>query len=126
MLQKFSELLSVYAEQGLYAALARKAANGQKRIPGVSFFNDVKTISTLMPYCDAMFIDKECASLLQEEPLRSRIQYETQVFSLATKDRFLEYLNGIKDSATKEHLDKVKEVYGETWHKPYKTMYMNE
>ena len=110
----------------LYTALARKAATGQKRIPNASFFDDVKTISALMPYCDAMFIDNECASLLREEPLRSRISYQTKVFSVNTKEEFLKYLDEIENGTPKGHFDKVKEVYGETWHKPYNTLYMND
>ncbi len=110
----------------LFTALARKAATGQKRIPNASFFDDVKTISALMPYCDAMFIDNECASLLREEPLKSRISYQTKVFSVNTKEEFLEYLDEIENGTPKAHFDKVKEVYGETWHKPYNTLYMND
>lgn len=110
----------------LFTALARKAATGQKRIPNSSFFDDVNTISTLMPYCDAIFIDNECASLLREEPLKSRISYQTKVFSVNTKEEFLKYLDEIENSTPKGHFDKVKEVYGETWHKPYHTLYMND
>lgn len=110
----------------LYAALARKAATGQRRIPSGSFFNDVTTISTLMPYCDAMFIDNECAALLKEEPLKTKIDYKAEIFSMATKEKFLEYLKSIKDSASQEYIDKIKEVYGETWLQPYTTLYINE
>ncbi|MEN3004730.1 hypothetical protein [Dehalobacterium formicoaceticum] len=110
----------------LYTALARKAAAGQKRIPKASFINDVKTISMLLPYCDAIFIDNECASLLREEDLKTRISsYKTKVFSLNTKEEFLKYLDEIEKGTPNSHFDKVKEVYGETWPKPYNTLYIN-
>lgn len=73
----------------MYAALARKAAAGQKKVPKASFFNDVRTISCLKPYYDAMIVDNECASLLNEEPLRTRITGGAKIFSLNTKEQFL-------------------------------------
>jgi hypothetical protein len=55
----------------LWAALARKAAvGGQRRAPTHGMMNDVKTVATVLPYCDAVFVDNELAGLLGEEPLR--------------------------------------------------------
>jgi len=45
--------------------------------------------------------------------------YPTKIFSLKNKDKFLEYLNSIKNDMSKEHLAKVIEVYGEDHLKPY-------
>ncbi|MDF2531099.1 MAG: hypothetical protein K0Q65_680 [Clostridia bacterium] len=109
----------------MYAALARKAVNGQKKAKA-SFFNDVRTISCLKPYCDAMFVDNECASLLNEEPLRTCITGGAKIFSLNTKEQFLEYLEEIIFTAPKEHIDKVEEVYGKRWRRPFTTMYHYE
>ncbi len=57
----------------LVAARARKAANGQRRPPSPGMWNDIVAISSFLPYCDAMFLDNECAALVAEEPLRTRL-----------------------------------------------------
>ena len=103
----------------LYAAMARRANKGKKEPPGRGFLNDIEVISTLLPYCDAMFIDNECRSLLLEKPLCDDISYSTKVFSLSNKEEFLEYLDQIKHSASEEHMKAVEEVYGSNWAKPY-------
>jgi len=104
----------------LYAAMTRRAAHqGRKKPPGRGFINDVKMISTLLPYCDAMFIDNECRNLLLEKPLCDDINYGTKVFSLSNKEEFLKYLDEIRQSASEEHMKAVKEVYGPNWEKPY-------
>lgn len=107
----------------LIAALARKAAAGQKTPPDVGMDYDIKIISTLLPYCDAMFIDNKCHAYLKEKPLCDEINYGTIVFSQNSKEEFLEYLSELEKNASKEHLDKVYEVYGKDWQKPYKTLY---
>ena len=107
----------------LYAALARRAASGRKRPPDRGMMSDIRIISVLLPYCDAMFIDNECRGLLCEEPLSGALDYGTTLFSTNNKERFLNYLDDIKSRASPEHLDKVKEVYGEDWEKPYTTLY---
>ncbi len=96
----------------LYAALARKAAAGQKAPPSRGMRIDVTMVSTLLPYCDAMFIDNECRGYLNEEPLRSDLKYKAAVFSINRSDDFLKYLDDIEKAASKDHLDKVTEVYG--------------
>lgn len=104
----------------LYTAMTRRAAHkGRKKPPGRGFLNDVKIISTLLPYCDAMFIDNECRSLLLEKPLCDDIKYDTKIFSLSNKEEFLEYLDQIRHSASEEHMKAVEEVYGSNWAKPY-------
>jgi len=108
----------------MYAALARRAASGQKRLLKGSIFNDVKTISNLLPYCDAMFIDIECASLLNE--VKSRIEYGANIYSLNNKAEFLAYLESIKDEMSNDHLQIVYEVYGESSVSPYTQMYLND
>lgn len=107
----------------LYSALARKAASGQKSLPSPGMTYDVRTISALLPYCDAMFIDSECHTFLKERPLCDKINYETKIFSVNNKLEFLKYLNEIKHDTPKEHFEKVKEVYGEDWPEPYTTMF---
>jgi len=104
----------------LYAEMARRVIDhGRKKPPGRGFLNDVEMISTLLPYCDAMFIDKECRSFLLEKPLCEEINYGTKIFSLSNKEEFLEYLDEIRQSASEEHIKAVEEVYGTKWAKPY-------
>lgn len=107
----------------IWAAIARKAASGMKRPPSRGMSNDVETISTLLPYCDAMFIDDECRGYLNEEPLRSELSYGTKLFSQNNKDEFIDYLEGTKASITDEQLNYVRGVYGDDWLKPYTSLY---
>ena len=118
-----SEVLFFRISAMLYAALARKASSGQLRMPSQGMMNDIRAISAMLPYCNAMFLDKECTALLNEQPLRTRLGSGTKVFSLNTKDEFVSFLNLIEAQAPREHLDKVREVYGDDWRKPYVTMY---
>lgn len=110
----------------LYAALARKAAAGRKKLPNQGMADDIKFISALLPYCDAMFIDKECHGYLKEKPLSERINYRTKIFSLNNKSEFISYLNEIENTAPKEHLTIVDELYGKSWREPYRTLYIEQ
>jgi hypothetical protein len=110
----------------LYAALARKAAGGRKKQPGQGIVNDIPMISVLLPYCDAMFLDKECYSYLNEEPLKSELDYKKKLFSLTNRDEFMDYLDAIERSAPKMHISKVAEVYGDSWLTPYTTLYRKQ
>jgi hypothetical protein len=107
----------------LYAATARKAASGRRKPPNKGFMTDVKILSTLLPYCDAMFIDNECRGFLSEKPLCDEINYGTRIYSYATREDFLKYLDGTRFKASKELLEKVEEVYGPAWGKPFTELY---
>jgi hypothetical protein len=110
----------------LYAALARKAQAGQVRPPNRGMINDVHVVSTLLPYCVAMFLDNEMAGLLGEEPLRTRLDWGTRIFSRNTRGPFLEYLDEIRAAVSEEHVALVETVYGPDWATPYTTMYGRE
>jgi len=103
----------------LYAAIARKAASGQKKPPSPGMANDIRTIAALFPYCDAIFIDKECHALLTEKPLSKELDFGTYLFSLNNKNELFSYLEKIKNDAPSKHLIKVKEIYGDKWGQPY-------
>jgi len=117
--ETFEDVSYIKISSMLYAAMARRANKGKKEPPGRGFLNDVEVISTLLPYCDAMFIDKECRSLLLEKPLCDNITYDTKIFSPKNKGEFLAYLDRIRQSTSEAHLKVVEEVYGSNWAKPY-------
>lgn len=95
----------------LLAALARKVASGQKGVsPG--FMNDARVISTYAPYLDAMFLDKECAALLAEKPLRHELDYRAQIFSYNHQDAFLAYLNDIEQATPDDVRGYAEMIYG--------------
>lgn len=107
-------------KSGLYAALARRFQSGQKRIPSGGTFTDVQMIASLLPYSDAMFLDKEMASLLDEEPLRSEVaEHGVTILSLRDRDAALDYLRGLEARVTPEHVARVKSVYGEQCLEPW-------
>jgi len=110
----------------LYAAVARKAAAGQKHPPTTGLVTDVEMVSLLLPYCDAMLVDGEIAGYLKEEPLVSSIGFPCKVFSPRTIPQFMTYLDKIETAATPEHLKKVEEVYGADWPQPFETLYTSE
>lgn len=96
----------------LYAALARKVATGQRKVTRGTI-NDFEMIGTLLPYCDAMFVDRACHALLDEEPLRSELRgFETLVFSMRTGRAFLDFLDDLATQTSDEHRGLVSEVFG--------------
>jgi hypothetical protein len=98
----------------LWAAIARKASRGLKEPPGLSMVNDVQTVSALLPYCDAMFIDNSCRALLTENPIPARLGYPRAMpFSKAVRDTFTDYLDRIETDAPAEHFEKVAGFYGD-------------
>lgn len=72
----------------------------------------MRMISTVIPYCDAAFIDRECHTLLSEQPVSVRVGYGIRFFSHRNKEEFVTYLEGIETSATPEHLALLDTVYG--------------
>jgi hypothetical protein len=64
----------------LFAAIARKAAAGQKQPPNRGIVSDITMVSVLLPYCDAMLVDNQIAGYLQEQPLARQIfEYGTDL-----------------------------------------------
>jgi hypothetical protein len=111
----------------LLAAVARKAASGQRRPPSPGMWNDITAIASFLPYCDAMFLDNECAGLLREEPLRTKLaRFGTRIFSRRTGGAFLEYLSSLEHDAGADHVQLVADVYGEDWNVPYRQILINE
>ena len=107
----------------LWAVIAHRAAHGQRRPPNRGMFNDIDVVSTLMPFCDAMFIDRECAALLSNIPVQHCFEYATRIFSPANRDEFLAYLRDVEAHADPAVIAAIGEVYGETWTTPFLKMY---
>ena len=95
----------------MYAALGRKVSSGQRKVTS-SFPNDVLSIATYAPYVDAMFVDRECAALLRDEPLKSRLTYRAKVFSYSNAQEFLEYVRGLADQTPLLVRQAAKRIYG--------------
>lgn len=95
----------------MWATLATQAQSRGK-LEGKGLFNDMRVISTLLPYCDAMFIDKQCSNLFKSIPRPHRPTYTCRVYSSANKDEFLAYLHEIETNASPEHRAMAEAVYG--------------
>lgn len=95
----------------LFAAMARKAANGQKGFSR-GMTSDVTAIATYAPYVDAMFVDNECAALLGEKPLRDDLKFKAKIFSLNSADAFLRYLADMEATTPAAVRDFAEHIYG--------------
>ena len=107
----------------LFAAFARKQASGQRRSAGGGTLNDVTTIATVLPACDAIYVDNEVAAFLKEEPLRTQLDYGTRVFSQRTRHEFAAYIDEIREAAPDEHVAAVSEVYGDAYLTPFTSLF---
>jgi hypothetical protein len=95
----------------LFAAIGRRVAAGQRKFTrGV--MNDIRAIAAYAPYMDAMFIDREMAELLSEEPLKSELSYRARIFSYANADAFLDYLRRLEAGASDEIRKYARRIYG--------------
>jgi len=118
------DLFKLNCEQGvMWASLARKAASGQKTVPNQGTVTDINIVSTLLPYCDAMFVDNGCRALLHDIPKTHALPYPCRVFSPNSGTDFIRYLTEIRDSATSDHLRLVEQVYGPDPLKPPTSIY---
>jgi hypothetical protein len=102
----------VRISSSLYASLAMKAPHQAKQ-PTKGFFADVDVMSCLLPHCDAMFVDRECAGYWREiqSSETHKLPFDAKVFSLSAKEEFLNYLDEIEKSVTESHRAMVREVY---------------
>ena len=101
----------------LYACLAKKAIS-QVKHPTEGFHSDVDVMSCLLPYCDAMFMDRETATYWREiqGTLSRRLPFATRVFSLSSKEEFLAYLDELERAVPANQRRLATEVYG--WQQP--------
>ena len=96
----------------LMAALGWRVSSGQSPNLTAGILNDFTAIATYAPYVDAMFVDRQCASLLQQGRLRSELSYKARIFSMSNQQDFLDYLKQLGDSAFKEVREFAHELYG--------------
>jgi len=97
----------------MFAATEMRAAQGQKEPPNEGTTTDIDTVAHLLPYCDAMFMDNGCRSLLLDVPTALRPLETAKVFSLNVKTQFLDCLRSIRDGISAEHVQAIREVYGD-------------
>jgi hypothetical protein len=97
----------------MFAAIAMRAAQGQKEPPNEGTTTDIDTVAHLLPYRDAMFMDNGCRSLLLDVPTALRPPETAKVFSLNVKGQFLDYLRSIREGISAEHIQAIREVYGD-------------
>lgn len=110
----FSAVDWVKITSHMLAYIAQQAAKqGRNKLPTPGFGYDVLAISSYMPYCDAMFIDNECQTMLSQNPLRDRLGYPAILFSANTIDKLVDYLRDIASNAHPEHLNIVASIYGD-------------
>ncbi len=105
----------------ILGAVAHRLSVGNMKAEKIksSFYTDVFISATLLPFCDVIFLEKQIAGFMKEKPLNSVLSKMPKVYSLASKTEFLSHLDEIESGATNEHLQTVKEVYGEEWGKPF-------
>lgn len=112
-----------------WSAIAYQASKGgrTKNPPNVGMLNDIDMVSTLFPYCDAMFVDRDMHSILKFGGVATILKkYKGQLFSLSNVNEFIAYLEGLESNAPKMHAQLVAEIYGVDWATPYYEMYEHE
>ncbi|MHA6644235.1 hypothetical protein [Mesorhizobium sp. A623] len=76
--------------------------------------NDIKAISLYGPYVDAIFLDNECASLLEEGSVARGVTLKARIFCLKRSDEFLSYLRELIEDTPQEVINAAQELYGVT------------
>ena len=116
------EIPKVRISSVMFASLARRAVLGKKDPP--KSLNDVGFISSYLPYCDAMFVDKESAIILRELPRETpqhlRLsEFGAKVFSLNEKDELLAYLDELVADIPADQVRVLQDLHGDDYAKPY-------
>jgi hypothetical protein len=96
----------------LIAALGWRVSSGQSPAMSASVLNDFTAIATYAPYVDAMFVDRQCASLLKQGRLRSELTYKARIFSMTNKEEFIQYLGGLCAGAPPDVQKLSQDLYG--------------
>jgi hypothetical protein len=96
----------------MFAALAGQVKAGRKNGVSPGFMNDVETVAAYAPFVDAMFIDKECATLLTQGRPGRELNFRARIFSHTNRDEFLDYLRGLEAQADEEMRRHAQIIYG--------------
>ena len=112
---RIAEAPFVKLQSMMYAAIAMRAAAGQKEPPNEGMTTDIETVAYLLPYCDAMLMDNECRALLLNIPKTLQPAEVARVYSLKNQAEFLAHLRSTRDSMTREHIEALRDVYGEEY-----------
>jgi hypothetical protein len=112
---RIAEAPFVKLQSLMFAAIARRASQGQKDPPNEGTTTDIDTVAHLLPYCDAMFMDNGCRSLLLDVPTTLRPKETSKVFSLNVKGKFIEYLHSLRDGISADHIRAIRNVYGDKY-----------
>jgi hypothetical protein len=107
----FGEVPFLKISSWLYAPAARTALH-QASPPSPGFLSDVELIACLLPYCDAMFLDKPCRAYLNELQSTGRLAFDTRVFSLANKADFIDFIATTEVAAPPEQARLADWLYG--------------
>jgi hypothetical protein len=108
---------------GMFAALAVKSSLQQVSDPNQGMVTDINVVSTYLPYCDGMFVDKECADLLADADRELDFGCVANVFSSRSREDLFEWLAAIEEAVPREHVHLVERVYGESWLRPYREIF---
>jgi hypothetical protein len=114
-------ILQIWA--ALLAAYTVEISTGRGARPAPGLYFDLIGISSFLPYCDAIFIDRECNRWLEAAQSLGKIDWPTRVFTIDRRDAFLGYLDEIESDATAGHHDLVETVYGAERLKPFWALY---
>lgn len=82
----------------------------QSELSGIFF--DVQHIATYAPYCDAIFVDNQMASLIAQPSVGLALKYGTHVFSLNSRDAFVSWLAEVEATKSPEHASALERAYG--------------
>jgi hypothetical protein len=102
----------------MFAAMAVEASMQQAPKPDRGMWTDITTVSTLLPYCDAMFIDNRCHRLLERAVDGAKRDFKATLFSTDSRDELLKWLDDLEASATPDHVATVRNVCGPGWLEP--------
>jgi hypothetical protein len=83
---------------------------------------DFTVLGAYLPFCDGMFVDKQCHELLQEHPIVDRVRNTERVFSLRCVDEFTAWLQRLERDAGAGHIERVERVYGTEWLVPFRSI----
>lgn len=122
--EEIKEVPYIKIHSMLCATIAEQAALFDRiQPPDRGTSNDLSLISSFSPYCDALFIDNGFKDLVTKADKRIGLGIKEKVFSQSNFQEFIDYLDRIEKSATADHLNLIKEVYGDDWEIPYLEMY---